>query len=734
MSLYTMQDWVTSTFPGGRWENSRHTDWLISSPFREDKRPSFSISLEKRVCLDRATGETYLISELCRKLGLPEPDHERGNSSPRGQAPATVNPNALIASDRWKKASPAPETFPYLLRKGVPSYGLRTDSDTKMGQVILIPALDANNQIVGLERINAEGQKQHLGEKKNTFFLIGEPRPGEQIYIAEGYATGASLHNITGSPVAVSFSAFNLPNVANILERKGFKPTVCPDAGASPIPGFRNILMPDGTPDKADWNDLHQEHGLDEARELFREQELKGTTCTEDKPTKQKPSLLDFRKHLEPSKGFKPEMIGGIFPRGGVSVIAGQQGTGKSLFMQKFCCDISMGGSILDGFSESISPVKSLYLIGEFSANGMNHRAQTANWQYDRENLILYEIRDFLINNIPLGLSTEEGFENIRQLIKEEKPDIVVFDSMMSFLSCNESDMQEMQAGFSKLLRIADEAKCAVVLVHHIRKRKAIERNNRLHMDDIIGSSIITRNASVAIGIENIKIDGENHIYVSSLKTWYAPIEEFSFQVVRDSMKIFRGLEFNLTPKNPVANKTESIEHAVFKTYGDGSEFTVADIAEETGASESMIRKTLLEWKKSKRLKSTGKGKNISYTVIMQNYQNVRQTQSYQGKYSATTVAECSGIERDFYDSDNAVAEYSPVIPTADATFRQYPMTVAESEIDYQSWLDNEAPPEAREIFQQKYSNMIKTMSEQTSRDLALKRTWQKYHSAQEVA
>ena len=118
----------------------------------------------------------------------------------------------------------------------------------------------------------------------------------------------------------------------------------------------------------------------------------------------------------------------------------------------------------------------------------------------------------------------------------------------------------------------------------------------------------------------------------------------------------------------------------------------MADIAEETGASESMIRKTLLEWKKSKRLKSTGKGKNISYIVIMQYYQNERQTQSYQGKYSATTVAECSGIERDIYDSDNAVAEYSPVIPTADATFRQYPMTVAEPEIDYQNWLDNEAP------------------------------------------
>ena len=237
-------------------------------------------------------------------------------------------------------------------------------------------------------------------------------------------------------------------------------------------------------------------------------------------------------------------------PRGGVSVIAGNR-TGKSLLC-KILLTYQWRNHIRRLFRVSAQQ-KAL----SYRRVCKRHEPQStkANWQYDRENLILYELRDFLINNIPLGLSTEEGFENIRQLIKEEKPDIVVFDSMMSFLSCNESDMQEMQAGFSKLLRIADEAKCAVVLVHHIRKRKAIERNNRLHMDDIIGSSIITRNASVAIGIENIKVDGENHIYVSSLKTWYAPIEEFSFQVVRDSMKIFRGLEFNLTPKNPVANK-----------------------------------------------------------------------------------------------------------------------------------------------------------------------------------
>ena len=281
MSLYDMQTWVTSTFPHGRWENAQHTDWLISSPLREDKHPSFSINLEKRVCYDRATGETYLISELCQKLGLPEPDRKGEEAS--YTPPATVNKNALIAGSRWKKASPAPENFQYLKRKGIGSMGLRTDLDQQMGQVILIPALDANGQIVGVERISPGGEKKHLGTKREAYFLIGEPRPGEVIYLAEGYATACSIHQITESPVAVSFSAFNLGNVARILKEKGFLPTICTDSGGSEVSGFRNVQTPEGTPKGQDWNDLHQGHGLDEARRMFREQESKSTIRTEDK-------------------------------------------------------------------------------------------------------------------------------------------------------------------------------------------------------------------------------------------------------------------------------------------------------------------------------------------------------------------------------------------------------------------------------------------------------------------
>ena len=265
--LDMMRSWVQDALPNGKWKDASKIEWLCA--IRDEKTPSCYVNIVKRTFCDFG-GNSGKLSELCEQQGIADPYRKGGSLPPRTQEP-TINTNALIAGSRWNKAQQADDSFPYLKRKGVPSLGLRTDLDKQMGQALLIPALDAGGRIVGLERISQGGEKQHLGQKKDAYFLIGEPSPGEVIYLAEGYATACSIHQITGSPVAVSFSAFNLPNVANILKGKGFKPTVCPDSGASPIPGFRNILTPDGTPDKADWNDVVKEQGINRARELFRE-------------------------------------------------------------------------------------------------------------------------------------------------------------------------------------------------------------------------------------------------------------------------------------------------------------------------------------------------------------------------------------------------------------------------------------------------------------------------------
>ena len=65
-----------------------------------------------------------------------------------------------------------------------------------------------------------DGTKRYLtgGRVAGCYFSIG--KPGERICIAEGYATGASIHEATGCAVAVAFDCGNLRAVAEAIKAK----------------------------------------------------------------------------------------------------------------------------------------------------------------------------------------------------------------------------------------------------------------------------------------------------------------------------------------------------------------------------------------------------------------------------------------------------------------------------------------------------------------------------------
>lgn len=331
-----------------------------------------------------------------------------------------------------------------------------------------------------------------------------------------------------------------------------------------------------------------------------------------------KRNLRALRNKLSPERGKSPEFIGGIFPRGCVSIIAGQQGSGKSLLIQKFCMDLSIGGEILDGVTNYAPQKRIVFFVGELPKTTMDDRARLCRWNHDDENFIMYSRLDAAQQELALDLSDLDGVENITYIVEDERPDIVIFDTMMSFSTDDESDMKAMQKLFTRLLRIADKFNVAVVLCHHIRKRKSVERACRLHLDDIVGSGIITRNAALAIGCESFKTpDGEDMVIVSSLKSWYAPMREFSFIIKRDeNTNILLGIEIDLDPKLPAHNKTQNIENAVFLQRKPGDKFTTAAIVAVTGASKALVTRVLGAMVEEKKLKKEGTGRDTAYSIM----------------------------------------------------------------------------------------------------------------------
>ena len=116
----------------------------------------------------------------------------------------------------WQKAEPAPVDHPYLIRKGIKANGAKHYNDA-----LLIP-MRADGDIHSLQFIGPDGDKRFLtsGRVKGCYFSIGNPKGAAALCIAEGFATGATIHETTGYPVAVAFNAGNVGAVAKAMRDK----------------------------------------------------------------------------------------------------------------------------------------------------------------------------------------------------------------------------------------------------------------------------------------------------------------------------------------------------------------------------------------------------------------------------------------------------------------------------------------------------------------------------------
>jgi putative DNA primase/helicase len=113
---------------------------------------------------------------------------------------------AKYARELLSDAGPADPYHPYLFSKGCLPHGLR-----QRGNELLVP-LCHNGQMVNLQRIYPDSSKWFLpgGLVKGCYSPLGIINSDQPLYVCEGWATGATLHEETGAAVACAMSAGNL--------------------------------------------------------------------------------------------------------------------------------------------------------------------------------------------------------------------------------------------------------------------------------------------------------------------------------------------------------------------------------------------------------------------------------------------------------------------------------------------------------------------------------------------
>ena len=136
---------------------------------------------------------------------------------------------AELAAKLMEKTRPATGNA-YLTRKGFPGReSLMFTATHKTGGVtyragdVVVPLHDETGALVNLQLINSDGLKRTLkgGQVKGTCHTIeGQKQAGKRQWIAEGYATALTVHQLTGETVMVALSSVNLLSLASLVRQK----------------------------------------------------------------------------------------------------------------------------------------------------------------------------------------------------------------------------------------------------------------------------------------------------------------------------------------------------------------------------------------------------------------------------------------------------------------------------------------------------------------------------------
>ena len=117
----------------------------------------------------------------------------------------------------------------YLSRKGWPEQSCLTLSKPQKVALtayhagdVVVPLHDMGGQLVNAQLINAAGEKRTLkgGQVKGACHIVSNGKPAARIWLTEGYATGLTVHNLTGDEVWIALSSVNLLSLAGLAREK----------------------------------------------------------------------------------------------------------------------------------------------------------------------------------------------------------------------------------------------------------------------------------------------------------------------------------------------------------------------------------------------------------------------------------------------------------------------------------------------------------------------------------
>lgn len=351
----------------------------------------------------------------------------------------------------WVPAQAASPDHPYLAKKGIGQNGARVTGDGRL----IVPLFHPDGHLTSLQYIDADGGKLYHsgGQTGGCYWMVGTMDEPGVLYVAEGFATAATIHEATNRPCIVAYSASNLvPVVATLRERHGTGQEIVivadNDASgtgqkyadqASAKYGAR-VIIPPVEGDANDYVQAGNDLGL-----LLTPTHTDWLIPADDFCTKPAPIKWLVKHWLQEQA---------------LIMVHGPSGGGKTFAVLDWCLHISAGKTEWNGHKVKTGAV--VYLAGE-GHHGLRSRIAAWKQSYNVDRTSLW------LSKGGTDLNTPEGYWRVIEAIRGigELPSLIVIDTLHRFLNGDENSAQDAKTMIDACANLMVEFGCSVLLVHH---------------------------------------------------------------------------------------------------------------------------------------------------------------------------------------------------------------------------------------------------------------------------
>jgi putative DNA primase/helicase len=421
----------------------------------------------------RAGIEVTWRADVGRKLTeFEEMAHARRINESKVLREAAQERQHKVASDTvekiWLSGVAAHPDHPYLKRKGIQTHGLRTTGDGRL----MVPLYDADGTLSTLQYIDEDGGKLYHpgGQTGGKFWMVGSLDEPGTLFVAEGFATAATIHETTDRPVVVAYSASNLvPVTGTLREMYGATQDIVIVADhdqsgvgqryaeqASAKYGAR-MVMP---PILGDANDYAQA-GHDLAGLLIQQT----GTAVIDK------LKVVFGDQLGSDYEAPDELVEGLMTIGSSVVVYGDSNSGKTFWALSVATAIATG---TDCYGRKTDPGLVVYLASEAPAS-IRSRMQAIKKFHgcNLENLAMVPVP---MNFYSGDQDAHDVIELVRAVeqIKGRPVRLIIGDTLARMSAgANENSGEDMGPVMARFDQVATATGAALMIIHHNGKDAA---------------------------------------------------------------------------------------------------------------------------------------------------------------------------------------------------------------------------------------------------------------------